>query len=284
MTGEPGTAVITGAAGGVGRACARRLGRDHPLLLTDREPAALSALAAELAAEGMTVRWVAADVAGDEGASALSSALGGERVGPVVCAAGLSSHMGPAEEIFTVNLIGTARSLRALWPGVGAGSVAVCIASISGHRGGVRDHDERLADPLVTGLCAAIAQDEGASWTPGLAYAISKRGVILHCERQARPWGDRGARIVSVSPGLIDTPMGRFEAAQGDGNARQLAALSALGRSATPEEIAELVGFLISPAAGYITGCDIRIDGGTVPGFEHHAGDDARRGWYRPSY
>jgi NAD(P)-dependent dehydrogenase (short-subunit alcohol dehydrogenase family) len=261
--------IITGAAGGVGRACAQRFGAHHRLVLGD-------------VAEGEGV--VAGDVRDRSYVQRLVEQVEGEELATVICAAGLSSHMASAEDIFGVNLIGTANVLAEVEPLLAPGTVAVCIASISGHRIGVREHDDRMADPLREGVYEEIAAAEGEAFKPGLAYAVSKRGEIAHVERLARRWGERGARIVSISPGLIDTPMGRFEAAQSGGNARQLTALSALDRAAGPDEIAAVAEFLASPAAGYITGCDLLVDGGTVAELAHHADADVRAGWDRPSY
>lgn len=277
-------AVITGATGGVGRACATRLATGHRLILVDRDPDALAAFADELSGGGASAEWVAGDVRSPGTADEVAAAVRGDALGPVVCAAGLSSHMAPAEEIFSVNLIGTARVLEALRPHLGPATAAVCVASISGHRGGAREHDATLAHPLRDGVYAQVVRDESTTWSPGLSYAVSKRGVILLCEREAQAWGERGARIVSVSPGLIDTPMGRFEAAQGDGNIKQLTDMSALKRGGRAEEIADLATFLSGPHATYITGCDVRIDGGTVAHLDHHAPEAVASGWFKPRY
>jgi NAD(P)-dependent dehydrogenase (short-subunit alcohol dehydrogenase family) len=97
----------------------------------------------------------------------------------------------------------------------------------------------------------------------GLSYTISKRGVIRMVEKQGVAWGKKGARIVSVSPGLINTPMGKKEAAAVTG--ARLKQLNPLGRFGEPDEIAAPIEFLCSTGASYINGCDIRIDGGVTP-------------------
>lgn len=268
-------AIITGAAGGVGRACVRRFGERHRLVVSDVSADGL---------DGVDAVKVIGDLREPETAQRLADAVGDDHLGAVICAAGLSPHMASSSDIFSVNLVGTARVLAAVEPLLRPGTVAVCIASISGHRIGVRGHDEAMLDPLREELEQEIAIVEGESWKPGLAYAVSKRGVIVHVERLARAWGARGARIVSISPGLIDTPMGRFEAEQAGGNAKSLTAWSALDRAADADEIASVAEFLASPGAAYVTGCDVLVDGGTVAALAHHARAEAREAWDRPSY
>jgi NAD(P)-dependent dehydrogenase (short-subunit alcohol dehydrogenase family) len=97
----------------------------------------------------------------------------------------------------------------------------------------------------------------------GAAYSLSKRAVIALAERRAVAWGAQGARIVSISPGLIATPMGRQEMAATDAAAR-LADVTPAGRPGTAAEIAQAARFLTSDEASFITGCDLRVDGGAV--------------------
>ena len=98
---------------------------------------------------------------------------------------------------------------------------------------------------------------------PTLAYQVSKRGVHLLIRRTAPSWGARGARIMSVSPGINDTPMNR---ALEETNPIMLDIIknSPLGRRGTPEEIANVVAFITSDAASLLTGSDVLADGGMV--------------------
>jgi NAD(P)-dependent dehydrogenase (short-subunit alcohol dehydrogenase family) len=119
--------------------------------------------------------------------------------------------------------------------------------------------DQPLASDFLDRLAAADAV------TPiGSGYGLAKQGVIRLVGREAVAWGSLGARICSISPGSIDTPMGRQEFANQPFMATMLehTPLARLGR---PEEIANAVAFLVSPEASYITGCDLVVDGGVVP-------------------
>jgi len=105
--------------------------------------------------------------------------------------------------------------------------------------------------------------DAGLTDDPGTAYLLAKLGVLRLIRRTAPSWGQRGARIVSVSPGVINTPMGQLELSDTEGTAA-MAESCALGRMGRPEEVAAVIRFLCSDDASYITGTDILVDGGAV--------------------
>jgi NAD(P)-dependent dehydrogenase (short-subunit alcohol dehydrogenase family) len=105
------------------------------------------------------------------------------------------------------------------------------------------------------------------------AYGVSKRGVLRLVERSVGEWARHGARIVSVSPGTIITPMGRTEMAANP-LAAAAASITPLRRLGMPADIAAAVDFLVSDSASYITGCDLRVDGGIVPARLHPVRSD----------
>jgi NAD(P)-dependent dehydrogenase (short-subunit alcohol dehydrogenase family) len=277
LKGRPVT-VITGACGGMGIACARLLGRRHRLVLTDIGDQRLAALAATLTDEGFDI---AGQVAGDIGDAGVLSALVGAvtgaaadrgRLGALVHTAGLSPSLAEWDAIIRINLVATALLLDAFDGLLAEGAVAVLIASIAGH--GLPPNAERdaVADaPLapdflqrLTLLLRTMAGEGGDGALAGLAYAVSKRAVIRMAEARAAALGARGGRIVSISPGTIYTPMGRTENDRNPAAAR-VVGMTPAGRWGMPSDIAAAVEFLISDTAGFITGTDLRVDGGVTP-------------------
>lgn len=246
--------VVTGAAGAMGSACADALADTaDELLRTDLDD-------------------------GDLGEAAFVDELV-DRVrsrgtlGALVHTAGLSPSMAGWEEVLRVDLVATARLLDAFLPLVGPGSVAVCLSSVSAHMGAFdADMDAVLDDPLAPDLVDRFREAFGGEPDPGSTYRLAKRGVVRACERAAVPWGARGGRVVSVSPGLIDTGMGRLELAENPIK-EQLAAMTPVrsahhdGSTVLPGAVADIaaaVVFLCSPQAGFVSGCDLRVDGGLL--------------------
>jgi NAD(P)-dependent dehydrogenase (short-subunit alcohol dehydrogenase family) len=270
--GDRKTTVITGAAGGMGRGCARLLGVTDELVLTDRPESGIEAFAAELKAEGYTIAaCLPADLGSPELHRSLAAMLTPGWPFLLVHTAGVSPSQTDWRTIMDVNLVATTRLLGALEPVVGAGSVAVLIASMAGHSTpAIPGLEQLVADPLAQGFLDRLAEAmqpivEGRpqGTAEGLSYGLSKRAVIALAERLAPDWGRRGARIVSLSPGTILTPMGRTEVAASPA-AAAIAQATPAGRMGTAMDIAQAVRFLCSPEASFITGCDLRIDGGAI--------------------
>lgn len=272
--------LITGASGGMGRAFARLFGATHDLVLSDLAAGSLEAFAAELEGEGYTIAGShCGDLCDDALLSAIVENLLGDVPFTVLHTAGLSPSQAEWRPIMTVNLVSSEKLLAALEPILVPGSVAVVIASTAGHSmPAIPAADALLDAPLVPGfldeigaMVEAMAPMAGPAGARGIAYSFSKRGVLRQVERKASAWGAKGARIVSISPGLILTPMGRKELAETPG-AAQVNDAAPAGRPGTAMDIALAAQFLASDAASFVTGSDLRVDGGSVAAMRGLAG------------
>ena len=256
-----GIGVVTGAAGGMGSASATQLGAQGcSLLLCDLDEGRLEETARPLRRAGRQVQILAGDVADPAYPGRLIAALAQRPIGALIHTAGLSPTMGDAARIFAVNYDATARLVETVRPRMVEGGCAVLIASSSAYLVSSPEMDAALNE-LKTG-------DDSASLLkfaprPELAYPLSKRAVIRLVAREATAFGQRKARIVSISPGLIDTRMTRAEQAASP-QMKEMLARTPLGRLGTADEIASVAVFLCSPGASYVSGCDIRVDGGML--------------------
>lgn len=258
--------VITGGGSGIGMATARLM-HGHRIVLAGRTAGKLSAAAAELQAEGLDVLTTTCDVADPDSVAALARFAA--ELGPVttvVHAAGLSPHMGTAEDMLRVNALGTTHLHHAFATVLRIGGCLIDVSSLAAHLAPAMVLPRRvypLADTDPDTFLRRIKLELAilpASHRAGLAYAIAKDYVIWLARTDAVRFGKLGLRVLSVSPGYVDTPMGQAEADATDAYLTG-APIARLGR---PEELAELIGFCASPAASYLTGTDILCDGGVV--------------------
>ena len=272
--------VVTGAAGAMGSACARAVGpHADVLVLTDCDEARLTAAADELRTLGGVIRTVVGDIADPVVVKELAAgAAASGRLRALVHTAGVSPSMAPWSEILRVDLVGTARLLDGFLDRVVPGSVAICIASIAGHLGAFDPAMDAVLDaPLVADFASRFRSQLGMEPDPGSTYRLAKRGVIRLCERAATPWGSRGGRLLSLSPGLIDTEMGRLELVHNPIKEQMAARTPVRSARQDPQaalpghetDIADAVAFLCSERASFVSGCDVRVDGGLVAAMQH---------------
>lgn len=238
-------AVVTGAASGMGRACVE--------------------LAADLAQTVVAVDVDDCDVTDAAAVRALAARVA--EAGPfraLIHAAGISPTMGDARRVLEVNLVGTQLLLDAFEPLVVDGSAAVCFASSAAHQLEpffTEEMEALVANPLAPDFLARATQLVAGD--SGFAYALSKLGVIRAAARAAVRWGAKGGRVNSLSPGLIDTPMGRREFEQ-QPMMKDMLDSTPLGRFGTPDELAAVATFLVSDAASFVNGVDLLVDGGLL--------------------
>lgn len=272
-------ALITGAYGGMGLACAQRIGRNHDLVLTDYDPRRLEATTRTLIDAGhIVIDAVAGDIEDKATLGRLTTSIAkAGTLAACIHTAALSPSLASWRDIMRVNVVGTDRLLRAVEPLLAKGTVMVMIASTAGHLPpGV---DPALKTALDHPLAADFL-DRVGPLLPELpdihddkrsaAYMISKWWMLRTCEALATPWGKKGARIATISPGMIWTAMGRKEA-EGERIAAMVTA-APLTRWGTPMDIAGTVEFLISDRASFITGSDVKVDGGSIGKF-HATGE-----------
>jgi NAD(P)-dependent dehydrogenase (short-subunit alcohol dehydrogenase family) len=282
--------VVTGGAGGVGMACARLLGQTADVVLIDRRAEPLAHALSELAADGLTAQTITCDVTHPGSvAEAVKHVSDLGRLRTLVHAAGISPSMGDSRTILDVNLLGTVNVVDGFQPLAHRGTTAVCIASIAAHRRPLTRFDPVLIAAHDTGDLARLIEFAEVEGRPGLAYSLAKRGIVLLVERRAHRWGAEGARLLSISPGFIaDTEMGRLEAGSGAGALRRgrgsdvHARTSALGRTTLAGDVAGVVALLSSQQAAFVTGCDLRVDGGMVPGILWQSDPETARMWEEP--
>jgi NAD(P)-dependent dehydrogenase (short-subunit alcohol dehydrogenase family) len=250
----------------------------YDLLLADLSPQKLDELAADCARHGINATGQVLDVTQAASIAALVAALASSHgVDGIIHTVGLSPQMAAAMRIIDVDLLGTIAMLEQSRPYLHSGGCALAITSMSAYMVPPNtDIEQALAAALSgdTSRLQGMIATGGTLEHPGMAYAYAKRALKQYVVDRAGAWGSEGKRLVSLSPGLIDTAMGRLEENAMD-NFAEMRSRVALGRLGEPEDIANTALFLVSARAAYISGCDILVDGGFVASLNARPGTPA---------
>lgn len=262
--------LLTGA-GQIGMAIARRMGYGMKIMIGDKKPENAQAIAKTMSDAGFDVAPVEMDLSSR--ASIRNIIAKAQKYGDItmlVNAAGVSPSQAPVEAILKVDLYGTAVLLEEVGKVIAPGGVGVTISSQSGHRMKqlTPEEDEQLAcTPTEELLKLPLLQPENIRDTLH-AYQLAKRCNVKRVMAEAVKWGERGARINSISPGIIVTPLAldEFNGPRGDFYKRMFAQCPTK-RPGTADEVANVAELLMSGRGAFITGADFLIDGGATASY-----------------
>ena len=262
--------ILTGA-GQIGMAIARRMGYGKKIVIGDKKPENAQTIAKIMNDAGFDVEAVEMDLSSRESVKNLiAKAQEYGDISMLVNAAGVSPSQAPIEAILKVDLYGTAVLLEEVGRVIKEGGVGVTISSQSGHRmpALTPEEDERLAcTPTEELLNLDILQPENIKDTLH-AYQMAKRCNEKRVMAESVKWGEKGARINSISPGIIVTPLAidEFNGPRGDFYKNMFAKCPA-GRPGTADEVANVAELLMSDKGAFITGADFLIDGGATASY-----------------
>ena len=263
--------IVVIGAGSIGQAIARRVSAGKHILLADLRQENSDAAAKTLSEAGFEVSTAIVDVSSRESVQTLiqtATAIGG--VTGLIHAAGVSPSQASPSTILKVDLYGTALILEEFGKVIQSGGSGVVIASQSGHRlpALTPEQDKALATTPVEQLLSLPLVQPDQVKDSLHAYQLSKRGNSLRVMAEAVKWGKRGARINTISPGIIITPLAKDELSgpRGDGY-RRMIDLSAVGRAGTPDEVGAVGALLMGQDGAFITGSDFLMDGGVTAAY-----------------
>jgi NAD(P)-dependent dehydrogenase (short-subunit alcohol dehydrogenase family) len=263
--------VVTGA-GGMGSAVARRLGSGRTLIVADAFRESLDRAVDALRAEGYDARGVLTDVSDRASVERLArTAADAGRITAVVHTAGVAAATASVRTILDVDLLGTVHVIDAFEKVAVRGTSLVCVASVAGHMASISAADEAALATAPVGELLALHAVTALGDDPVAAYILAKRANLVRVQAAALAWNRRGARINTISPGVISTSMAKAEAdADSDGHMLRMLDSCGVGRPGTPGEIADAVAFLTGPQALYVTGTDLLVDGGQAAWIRRH--------------
>lgn len=262
--------ILTGA-GQIGMAIARRTGFGMKIVVGDKSPDHARAVVETMTRAGFDAVAVEMDLASrDSIRSLIDTARQHGEISMLVNSAGVSPSQASVETILKVDLYGTAVLLEEVGQVIRRGGVGVTISSQSGHRMpalGVEADRQLACTPAEELLGLEILQPRNIRDTLH-AYQLAKRCNVKRVMAEAVRWGRRGARINSISPGIIVTPLAidEFNGPRGDFYKEMFARCPA-GRPGTADEVANVAELLMDRRGAFITGSDFLVDGGATASY-----------------
>jgi len=263
--------VLLTGAGQIGMAIARRIGHGKKIIIGDKNLQNAENIAKTLIEAGFDVEIQECDISSrDSIKSIINFAQEFGEIAYFINAAGVSPSQAPIEVILKVDLYGTAVLLEEVGKVIKEGGVGVTISSQSGHRMKQlgAEIDEQLATtPTEELLDLEVLQPENIDDTLH-AYQLAKRCNVKRVMYEACRWGEKGARINSISPGIIVTPLAidEFNGPRGEFYKNMFANCPS-GRPGTADEVANVTELIMSDKGAFITGSDILADGGATASY-----------------
>jgi NAD(P)-dependent dehydrogenase (short-subunit alcohol dehydrogenase family) len=259
--------VITGGGSGMGLATAKVMGQDHYVIISGRTVEKLQNAIDELTEMGIEAEAFACDVSDKKSVEKLAKhAANLGTIKSVIHAAGMSPNMGDAEIIMRVNALGTIHVNDVFYQYMESGSCVIDVSSMSGYM---------IPDLVLPNKQYKLSRINHKQFMKkmmkrvnllpkkhrtGVSYGISKNFVIWYAKTDAEKFAKKGIRVVSVSPGLFETPMGETE----KDISKDFVQKCAIKRYGKVEEIAHLFRYIVDEKLSYLTGVDILCDGGCV--------------------
>lgn len=259
--------VITGGGSGMGLGTAKVLGKDNYIILVGRTVKKLEAALKELKEEGIEAESFACDISDRSSVDKLAAhAKQIGKITSVIHAAGMSPHMGTAIKIMEANALGTINVNEAFYNVMEEGSCIIDVASMAAYivpniiMPTKKYKYSRIDKEAFMKKMMARVNIFPKKLRSSISYGISKNFVVWYAKTDAVKFGQKGIRVLSISPGTFATPMGEIEKDSAD----TYFETSAIKRAGRVDEISNLMAFCVSEQASYLTGTDILCDGGVV--------------------
>lgn len=275
---EAPVALVIGC-GGMGTSVARALGKRHPLLIADIDDERLGETIEMLRLEGYVAASQQCDITDADQTHALGQVLAdGAGAKALVHVAAVGKSIGDWRRMMEIDLFGARHVADAVAPHMVRGGAAVFISSLASYLPPAdAELDALLDDPLKPGFLDELEGFHGSAPDFDWTYNYAKLGINRLAERLAVEWGPREIRAMSLSPGMIDSPMARAEGetlpAHDGTDERKSRSDKAqeipLRREGYMQEITKVVDFLVSDDASFLNGIDITVDGGHRAAWRH---------------